>query len=74
MSKTFRKFRGVPDKVLVGAIQQHSGAITYALNRVQAYDRFRWVRRAWYLAVTAQLAWLAHQTDIRAVLHLIGVY
>ncbi len=56
MSKVFRKFRGIPDKVIAGALQQHSGALAYTLNRINAYDRVKYLRWAWYLAVTAEIA------------------
>lgn len=62
MSKLYRKVRGIPDKVLAGALQQHAGGLAYVLNRVAAYDRVRWIRRVWYVIVT--LAAFSHNETV----------
>lgn len=59
MSKSpFRAMRAIPDKVLGRALTSHSEALRYVIQRVAAYDRWRWVRLVWYLAVTLALGYL----------------
>lgn len=55
----FRKVRGLSDQVLGQALSNHAGALQYVVARIAAYDRYRWVRRAWAAVVTGALAWLA---------------
>ena len=59
MSKRdYRRVRSIPDKVLGATLVNHSGALHYVVNRIAAYDRYRWVRRGWYAFVTAALVYL----------------
>lgn len=61
MSKQYRQMRSVPDKMLGQILHNHQQAAQYAVARVVAYDRYRWVRRAWYVATSAGLGWLLAQ-------------
>jgi len=54
----FRKVRALSDQVLGQALSNHAGALQYVVARVGAYDRYRWVRRAWAAVVTAAVAYL----------------
>ena len=55
MGNPYRKVRGLSDKVLDQALSNHAGALQYVVSRVGAYDRYRWVRRGWAVAVTIEL-------------------
>ena len=54
----FRKIRSLSDQVLGQALSNHAGALQYVVSRIGAYDRYRWVRRAWVAVVTAAIVWL----------------
>lgn len=73
MSKSpFRRIRTIPDKVLGTTLMNHSGALRYVVGRVTAYDRWRWVRRAWYVLITTAVVWLAYKQDILTLLSVLG--
>lgn len=56
MGNPFNKVRSVTDKQLGMILYHHQQASQYAVSRVVAYDQYRWLRRAWYVAVTAAIA------------------
>lgn len=65
----FRRLRAIPDKVLGYTLSNHAQALQYAVTRIEAYDRWKWVRRAWAVGITAAVAWLAHGDTVQAYLN-----
>ena len=58
MANPYRKIRALSDQMLGQALSNHAGALQYTVARIAAYDRWRWVRRAWAAAVTGAIVWL----------------